>query len=336
MKAAIFHELGGPEVMQLEEVDDPQPGPTQAVVQVAACGICGHDQADRQGLTPVPRPIVLGHEVSGTVVEVGDKVRNLSVGDRVACKQFTTCGACNACLGGREMDCRTRSFNYGGWAEYVALDELALLKVPDHVDLVGASIVACAVGSCLRALETIGQLRADEHVLVTGAGGGLGIHGLQTAKALGGRTIALTSSAAKVEPLRELGADAVVLAQGRDYWQEIMDLTDGKGADLVLDQVGHPDVFSPCYRALARGGRYVLTGQVYRQKIDLYPAFVFGKEAIITGSASTRMSEFIDSMQLVSDGLVEPIVQQFALSDIVEANRQIDAREIFGRGVLVP
>ena len=173
-------------------------------------------------------------------------------------------------------------------------------------------------------------------MLVTGAGGGLGIHGLQTAKALGGRTIALTSSAAKVEPLRALGADAVVLAQGRDYWQEIMDLTDGKGADLVLDQVGHPDVFSPCYRALARGGRYVLTGQVYRQKIDLYPAFVFGKEAIITGSASTRMSEFIDSMQLVADGLVEPIVQPFALSDIVEANRQIDAREIFGRGVLVP
>src|SRR5262249_3011016 len=126
------------------------------------------------------------------------------------------------------------------------------------------------------------------------------------------------------------------LASGGDYWKEILSVTDGKGADVVLDNVGHPAVFSPCFRALARGGRYVFTGQVERQKVDLYPAFVFGKEATITGSASTRMAEFVDAMELVRSGRVRPVVQRFSLADVVEAHRQVDGRAVFGRAVLMP
>lgn len=331
-----MRETGGPEVFTIEDVPAPEPQPTEVLIKVAACGLCGHDQADRIGLTPVKLPAILGHEVSGTVAEVGAKVSHFRRGDPVAVKQFTSCGWCDRCRAQREMECPTRRFNYGGFAEYVAVDVQAVLKLPDGLDLAGASVVACAVGSCLRALRTVAKLMPGEQVVVTGAGGGLGAHGLQVAKALGARTIAVTSSPLKAEALHRTGADEVVVAEGSDFWRAIVAHTGGRGTDVVLDNVGHPAVFGPCFRALARGGRYVFTGQLYRQKVDLYPAFVFGKEAVITGSASTRMAEFVEAVGLVARGAVTPLVQTFALDDIARAWQQVDDRQVFGRAVVVP
>ena len=102
MKAAVIHQTGGPEVISIEDAPDPTPGPTDVVIKVAACGLCGHDQADRQGLTHVDKPIILGHEISGAVVAAGSKVHAFKEGDRVASKQFTTCGWCEKCRGGRD------------------------------------------------------------------------------------------------------------------------------------------------------------------------------------------------------------------------------------------
>lgn len=336
MRAVVVRETGGPSVLRLEEIDRPTPGPTQVVVKVIACGMCGHDQADRLGLTTIPLPEVLGHEIAGTVAEVGSKVRYLSEGDRVAAKQFTTCGHCSLCLSGRELECREKSFNYGGYAEYMVIEDSALLPVPDGLELTDATVVACAVGTCVQALKRIAKLRAGETVLVTGAGGGLGIHGMQVVAALGGIPIAVTSSPAKEEQLLTLGAAQVVTTDKKDFWRQILDVTDGKGAEVVLDNVGHPTVFSGCFRALARGGRYVLTGQTTGERVSFYPAFVFGKEAVITGSASTSMATFVDSMQLVASGQVKAVVQAFPLDDVVEAATAVDNRGVTGRAVLVP
>jgi len=339
MKAARLYETGGPEVVKIEEVPDPTPGRNQVVVKVAAVGICGHDQSDRQGLTRphLPFPLTIGHEVAGTVVAMGEGVSGFAIGDRVATKQQTHCGECTACRVGRDVQCeRGRVFNYGGWAEYVALPAPGLLKVPDNIDLEHAAVIACAVGTSLNALQNFGKVQPGENVLITGAGGGLGLHGMQVAKALGGRAIALTSSPGKVEQLRKLGADDVVVAEGRDYWGAILDATGGKGPEVVLDNVGHPDVFGPIFRALPRHGRYVFTGQLYRQKIDLFPAFLFGKECNLMGAGPGSMAEFGDSLKLVSEGKVTPIIEPMPLSDVVEANRRMDTNEIFGRGVLIP
>lgn len=336
MKAAVLNSTGGPDAFQVEEVPVPRPGPTQVLVKIAACGMCGHDQSDRSGLTRVELPIILGHEISGTVVELGDKASHFSAGDRVACKQFTTCGWCRSCLSGADVECPTREFNYGGFAEYVAIEERALLPVPEDIDLVEASVVACALGSCVHALREIAGVVHGKTVVVTGAGGGLGLHGLQYARALGARTIAITTSPHKVEQLKRYGADAVVLAEGSAYWEQILAANSGDPVDVVLDNVGHPDVFSPCFRALKRRGRYVFTGQVERRKIDFYPAFVLGKEAIITGSGSTRAYEFMDALEAVRLGSVRPIIERFALKDVVEAWTRMDSRQVTGRAVLTP
>jgi D-arabinose 1-dehydrogenase-like Zn-dependent alcohol dehydrogenase len=336
MRAARIYETGGPAVVQLEELERPRPSDNQVLVQVAACGVCGHDQADRMGLTKIPLPAVLGHELAGTVVELGARARGFEPGDRVAAKQFTTCGRCAMCLSGRELECPSRSFNYGGYAEFVAVEDSALLRVPDGLDLVGATVAACAVGTCHQALVKIAQVRPGEHVAVTGAGGGLGIHGVQVARALGAVSIALTSSPDKVEQLRGLGADHVVDTSDKDFWKALQEITGGRGIEVVLDNVGHPALFSGCFRALARGGRYVFTGQVSAEKVSFHPAFVFGKEAVITGSASTSMSTFVESLRLVAEGQVKPVVETHRLDDVVEVFEAVDDRRVVGRAVLVP
>lgn len=336
MRAAMMRETGGPDVLQLQDVDRPEPGENEVLVEVAACGMCGHDQADRMGLTTIPLPEILGHEVAGTVAATGAKVQRFAPGDRVAMKQFTTCGRCRACLAGREIQCNDRSFNYGGFAEYLTVRESALLSVPDEVDLASASIIACAVGTCLQALRRVAKVLPGETVVVTGAGGGLGLHGVQVAAALGAQVVAVTGSTAKADQLKGLGADHVVTTEGGDYWRRIMDVTGGRGADVVLDNVGHPKLFSQCFRGLAHAGRYVFTGQVTGERVGLYPAFVFGKEAVITGSASTLMSTFVDSLEMVADGRVTPVVTTYPLDDVVLAFSDLDDRRVLGRAVIVP
>ncbi|MEP9382945.1 alcohol dehydrogenase catalytic domain-containing protein [Nocardioides cheoyonin] len=335
MRAVVMSETGGPSVLQLDEVADPEPGEFQVVIRVAACGICGHDQADRMGLTHIPLPAVLGHEVAGEVVAVGGKVRRFAVGDRVAIKQFSTCGACAACLSGDELRCPQKSFNYGGYAEFMAVDEAAVLGIPDDVGFADAAVVACTIGTCYQALTRIGDVRPGETVAVTGAGGGLGLHAIQVARSLGAIPIAVTSSPTKSDELIEIGAAHVVVG-GKDAWHELLDLTDGHGVDVVLDNVGAPAVFSGCFRGLRHSGRYVFTGQVTSQPINLYPAFVFGKEATITGSASTLMSSFIASMELVKQKKIRPVTSTFALDDVVGAFAAVDERAVTGRAVLLP
>jgi acryloyl-coenzyme A reductase len=331
-----MRETGGPDVVRLDEVERPVPADDEVLLAVAACGMCGHDQADRMGLTTIPLPEVLGHEVAGTVVEVGAKVQHVAVGDRVAKKQFTTCGRCPSCLAGREIQCPQRTFNYGGFAEFVTARESTLLPVPAEIDLAAASVVACAVGTGLQALRRIAHLVPGETVVVTGAGGGLGLHGVQVAAALGATVIALTGSPDKSAQLKELGADHVISTGDGDYWRQVMDATHGRGAEVVLDNVGHPKVFSQCFRGLAHAGRYVFTGQVTGERVGFFPAFVFGKEAVITGSASTLMSTFVDAMALVADGRVRPVVEQYPLDDVVRAFTDLDARRVVGRAVIVP
>lgn len=334
MRAAVLERLDEPLVLADRPV--PVPTETEVLVKVAACGVCGHDQAERLGLTRIDLPAVLGHEVAGTVESVGSKVRGFAVGDRVAAKQFATCGTCPACRSGRELECDRRTFNYGGYAEYVALGDTALLRVPDEVPLPAAAVVACALGTSLQALQGVAGVRPGEHVVVTGASGGLGLHGLLVARALGARTVAITSSPSKAGGLASTYADEVVLAGEDGFAEQVLDATSGRGADVVLDSVGHPSLFGPCFRALARRGRYVFTGQVARERVAFYPAFVFGKEAVITGSQSTSTATFVEAMRLVQGGRIEPVVAEFPLEQAAVASAALDRRDLLGRAVLVP
>ncbi|WP_179272990.1 MULTISPECIES: alcohol dehydrogenase catalytic domain-containing protein [unclassified Rhodococcus (in: high G+C Gram-positive bacteria)] len=335
MHAVVMTGNGGPDVLSYRTVADPTPTPGQVVVRVLACGVCGHDVADRAGLTKVGAGVVLGHEIAGEVVATGAAVRGFTAGDLVAGKQHHTCRTCRECRSGDELACSEANFVYGGYAEYVALEQDVLMKVPDGVDMAAAAVSACAVGSCVQALEDVARVQPGETVVITGAGGGLGLHAMQIARHLGARVIAVTSSPAKSDLLTAYGADDVVVASA-GIAEQVLELTGGAGAEVVLDNVGLANVFDGCFRSLRRRGRYVFTGQLEREKISLYPAFVFFKEAVVTGSASTTTASFRRALDLVAAGAVRPVTRTFALAQTDGAHRAIGNSDVVGRAVLVP
>jgi D-arabinose 1-dehydrogenase-like Zn-dependent alcohol dehydrogenase len=335
MRAVVLTTPGGGDVLHLVGREKPRVGAGDVLLKVAACGVCGQDRAVREGLIKVDLPCVIGHEISGVVEEVGASVDGFRPGDRVACKQFSTCGHCRACRSGRDTDCAYRKHVYGGYAEYVAIPQDALLAVPDGVGLIEASIVSCAVGSVLQALTEVAQIRGGEYVAVTGAGGGLGVHAIQIAAAFHARPIALTTSPAKADLLRTLGACAVLDPSSEDFGAALADTTEGQGPHVVLDNVGNAATFLACFRALRQHGRYVFTGQIFKERISLYPAFIFQKEAVITGSASTRMGSFMAAMELVERKTIRPVVTPLPLDQAGDLHQAKANTEFCGRAVLV-
>ena len=193
--------------MVCEIIADPIPGPRQVVIQVAYCGVCSHDVAVCAGIlrAGIVLPCVPGHEIAGTIVAVGDAVTGFSVDDRVATTQREhVCGQCRFCRSGREPLCAEQVFLgdtrlNGGFAEFVAVEADNVVLVPDDVSLDAACIAACAIGTMLHAVRAVGRIAPGDTVLITGAGGGLGMHGVQLAKHAGGWVIAQTTSPAKAE-----------------------------------------------------------------------------------------------------------------------------------------
>jgi acryloyl-coenzyme A reductase len=346
MRALVLREPGNLDsALICETVADPVPGPRDVVIRVACCGVCAHDVAVCAGTlrAGIVLPCVPGHEIAGIVVAIGSTVTQFAVGDRVAATQReSVCGQCRFCRSGREPLCAEQVFLgdtrlNGGYAELVAVEADNVVHVPDGVSLDQAAIAACAIGTMLHAVRAVGRIAPGDIVMVTGAGGGLGMHGVQLAKRAGGRVIAQTTSAAKVEALRELGADAVVLAvRGGDFSGDVKALTDGQGVDCVLDTVGTP-VFAPTRRSLARGGRWVLVGQLTGEFVPFNPAQLFLKGISMLSATSTTREELRLSLQLLRHGDIRAMLgPRFALSRANEALALVQSGAVAGRVLLMP
>ena len=204
MKATILTKFGGPEALQSGEMPSPRWLGHQMLIRVAACGVCGHDVHNRQGHFPDTHPpCVMGHEIAGTVEEVGALVTAFQPGDRVALTQRISCGVCATCRAGRDNLCRSGPGFYGeqisgGYGEFVIASERNAVRLPDSIDLETGAILSCAVGTGWHALGRA-RLKAGDSVVVTGATGGVGIHTVELARMLGLRVIAITASESKVE-----------------------------------------------------------------------------------------------------------------------------------------
>src|ERR1700731_3688356 len=247
MRAVVVERTGPPTVLRVTEVAAREPGPREIRIAVAACGVCFHDVVVRNGTfrRGVEMPVILGHEVAGTIESLGSEVRDFSRGDLVATTIHShVCGHCRGCRGGHENSCPEGVFLgdaglNGGYAELVCVDADAALKVPAGVPAEEASIVACTIGTELNAVRDVGRIRLGERVLVTGAGGGLGQHGVQLSRLAGAFTIAGTTTAAKAARIRAAGADEVVVVErGEDFSGQVRHLTGGRGVDATIDNVG--------------------------------------------------------------------------------------------------
>ena len=345
MKAMVVHQPGGTEVLSLERVPDPTAGQKDVIIKVDACGVCFHDIVTRNGTLKfgVQMPCILGHEISGTVVDVGHDVRAFRKGDRVATVQrFHICGACRYCRTGRETLCPERKFTgdlgmVGGYAEYVAIEDDNVAPVPEGVPLQDAAIVACAIGTILNAIREIGKLQPGETALVTGAGGGLGMHAVQLARLAGAFVIAQTTSREKADQIRGLGAHTVIVhARGEDFSGAVKKATGGAGVDVAIDNVGS-QLFEPIRRSMGIGGRWIMIGQLTGEFVPFNPAQLFLKNVSMLSATSTTRKQLVDCLALVARGVIKPIVSlALPLEQAARAHELVESGKSAGRVVLRP
>ncbi|QLQ38431.1 NAD(P)H-quinone oxidoreductase [Micromonospora robiginosa] len=323
MRAITITEPGGPEALVWAEVPDPEPGPGEVVVEVAASAVNRADLLQRQGHYPPPpgAPAYPGLECSGTVRALGADVTGWSVGQEVC-----------ALLAG------------GGYAEQVAVPAGQLLPVPAGVDLVDAAAlpeVACTVWS--NVVDLAGLAEGDT-LLVHGGGSGIGTFAIQLGVALGA-TVVVTARAAKHERLRELGAAHTVDYREQDFVEEVRRVTDGRGADVILDIMG-ASYLPRNVAALATGGRLVVIGMQGGRKGELDLGMLLAKRASVhatalrsrpvDGKAAITRSVREQVWPLVEAGRIRPVVHaRVDMADAADAHRLVETNDHLGKVLLV-
>lgn len=345
MRAMVVRAAGEAEALQLEDVPLPALRDNDVRIRVEACGVCFHDVVTRNGVLRrgIRMPLIPGHEVSGIVESVGPRVRSFKPGDRVCTAQRRyICGFCRYCRSGRETSCDEREFLgdadlNGGYAEYVCVGDDNVVHVPEGVALDEAAIVSCAIGTELNAIRDVAQVRPGDRVLISGAGGGLGVHGLQLARGSGAYVYAVTTSPDKAERLRALGAHEVIIcARGEDFSPMIRESTRGEGVDVVIDNVGSV-LFEPTRKSLGMGGRWIFVGQLTGDFVRLNPAQLFMRDISIKSVKSTSRNQLQDSLELVKQGLVKPVISNvLPLEHAAIAHAAVESGQSFGRMLLKP
>jgi NADPH:quinone reductase-like Zn-dependent oxidoreductase len=342
VKAVRFHEFGGADVLQLEEVEDPQPGPGEVAIDIAACALNHLDVDVREGISrfPVEPPFILGIEVVGRISAVGEGVEGWQVGDRVMPFLMSHCGDCRFCRTGRESLCLSPGFisftTSGGYAEKLACKATQLIRVPEELSDDAAAALQIAFGTAWHMLFTRGNLRAGETVLINSVGSGIGSAAVQLAHLAGATVIGTASTDEKLARAAELGMDHGINHQTQDVVAEVMRLTNDQGADLAYEHVGGA-LFQKALDSLGKDGRLVTCGAHSGEVVqfDIIPFFRTQKSVI--GSFVYTREEVANVLELARQGKITPLVYRtFPLSEAADAMQTMERREHFGKLVLVP
>jgi 2-desacetyl-2-hydroxyethyl bacteriochlorophyllide A dehydrogenase len=326
MQAARLHEVGAP--LRIDTVPVPQPGPGQVLIEVEACGLCGTDiHLAVAGDIPVSRvPIILGHEAAGTIAALGEGVGGFTIGQRVALFPSAICGKCRFCRAGRESLCEaTQAYGMsedGALARYIVAPAFGTLPIPDEVDFAGAAIITDGVSTPLHALRSRGALRAGEAVAVVGCGG-LGAHAILLARMMGAGFIAAIDTQAEARARAvEFGADLVIDPADQSNPGRAIRARLGRGVDLALEFVGHPETVEATLRCLDTGGRAVLVG-VGPGRPALPPLLSFvAREHSVIGSFGMDKRDIADLLDLVARGrldLSRSVTQSYPLAQVNDA-----------------
>lgn len=263
MKAAVFYQPYEP--LTIQEWETPDPEREEVLVKVAACGVCHTDlHYIDHGVPPIKEPpLILGHEITGTVEKTGKRVEYIKTGDRVLIPVVIPCGECRFCKSGRTNLCRTRTIPgntiHGGYAEYINVHRHGIIQLPDNLPLKESAIISDAFGTSYHAIVNIGKLKQGESLLVFGCGG-LGTAAIQIGKQTGAHVVALDMNPLKLDKAKELGADEVVNSHGiRDLGDHVRELV-GDSIDLAYEAIGAPRTIYQAFTCLGPAGRLVIAG----------------------------------------------------------------------------
>jgi NADPH:quinone reductase-like Zn-dependent oxidoreductase len=342
VKAVLFHEFGGLDVLQVEEVDDPRPAAGEVVIDVSASALNHLDVDIREGVSrfDVAPPFVLGVEVVGRISAIGDGVAGWGVGDRVIPYLMDTCGECRYCRTGRESLCVQPGFisftTSGGYAEKLACPVRHLIRVPDALSDEAAAATQIAFGTAWHMLFTRARLQPGESLLINCVGSGIGSAALQLAKLSGAFVIGSAGTDEKLARANEFGLDVGVNYREHDVVAEVMRATEGRGVDVVFEHVGG-EFFQTGLDSLAKDGRLVICGGHAGEVVpfDIIPFFRAQKQII--GSFVYNRWEVEKVLDLAARGIITPLVYKvFPLDRAREAMETMERREHFGKIVLKP
>jgi D-arabinose 1-dehydrogenase-like Zn-dependent alcohol dehydrogenase len=334
MKAAVLDEFGGD--LRIETRPVPEPGPGEVLVKVLSCGAGLTLQWARIGRLGGSVPRVMGHEYAGRGAAVGAGVDDWSEGDPVTGTFYLFCGRCRRCAGGRETLCETFAGYIGvavdgAFAEYLVVPARNLVPIPDGVDLAVAGIVADAVATPYHLATKRAPIKPGRSGAVTAAGGGVGVHMAEMARAFGATVAAVDRDASKLEQLRSLEFDAVIDASADSWTDDLMDAVGGP-VDVVVDMVSTPDTLAGSVAVLGPAGTFVAVGFQPDVPMQVEPAQLVLKELVVTGTRYATRAEIAESLDLVASGAVRCVVgARFPLDKVQDAFDAITGNEVFGR-----
>ncbi|KJZ12878.1 NADPH:quinone oxidoreductase [Marinomonas sp. S3726] len=324
MKAIMCHEFAPIDSLSYEEVPDPTPNEHEIIIDVAACGINFPDGLLVQGLYQLKpeHPFSPGSEVTGTISQLGTKVKHLKLGQRVIGLTMT-----------------------GGYAEKVAINSRMVLPLPDTISFEQGAGLITAHATAHHALKQRAKLKKGETLLVTGASGGTGLAAVQIGKAMGAKVIALCSTQEKLLAAKEQGADELLLSNDPDLKDKIKALTANKGVDVIYEVVGG-DLFNVCARSMAWNGRLLVigfaSGSIPEFPVNLALVKGFSVIGVFWGSfAQKEPANFMVNMQELlawyGQGQVKVVIDQvFPLSQAPEALTKVFNRQSIGKLILTP
>ena len=340
MQAMVLEQFGHP--LRWREVPEPAIGDGEVLLRVRANGLCATDLKIAEGLVPtVSLPHIPGHEVAGEVAAVGAAVPGLQPGDHITVYPTESCGFCDYCRRGRENCCstapRTGFELNGGFAEYMRVAGRNAVKIAPSVPWAAAAIIPDALASVYHALTARARVQAGETVLIVGIGG-LGIHSIQIAHLLGARVIAADIDLDKLSGAAEFGPAALVNSRQQDLPQQVRELTDGWGADVVVETVGGNAVAAVLPESLGSlrlGGRLAVLGYNYGIPLAVDTAdLIYGQWSIL-GSRASPLQDVVEVARLVEQGRIKPVVsEQYPLQQAEQALDRLRENPPLGRIVL--
>ncbi len=339
MKAVLFRQHGGPEVLEYTDFPTPEPKPGEALIRLRAAALNRMDVMVRNGWPGIKLelPHINGADGAGEIVAFGSETATgiLETGDHVVINANLGCGKCEFCLAGKDNMCREWHLLgetvRGTYAEYVALPIRQLYCLPKDFDLHQAAAAALVYQTAWHSLVRRGRLREGETVLIVGAGGGVNTASLQIAKYIGAQAVVVGSDSKKLALAESLGADILIDRSREEDWSKAVFLATNKhGVDVVVDNVG--TTFMQSLRALRKGGRLLTVGNSGGPKFEIDNRYMFARHLSIIGSTMSPLNEFKEVMDLVVAGTLKPVIDRtYSLEDAARAQDRLWRNENFGK-----
>ncbi len=340
MKAVLFHQHGGPEVLQYTDFPTPEPKTGEALIRLRAAALNRMDVFVRNGWAglKLEMPHINGADGAGEVVAMNlpaEEQTEIKVGDRVAINANLGCGECEFCKNGKDNLCKKWHLLgetvRGTYCQYICLPIRQLYKLPNDFDFHQSAAAALVYQTAWHSLVSRGKVTAGETVAIVGAGGGVNSASIQIAKYLGAKVIVIGSHSKKLEQAERLGADILIDRSKEEDWSKAVFLaTQKQGVDVIVDNVG--TTFPLSFRALKKGGRLLTVGNSGAPKFEIDNRYIFAKHLSILGSTMSTLAEFSQAMDLVVAGKLKPIIDQtFDLKDAAQAQERLWRGENFGK-----